>query len=94
MQSYYAMGVAQYKVAEDHLFASLKGAVRSQIHTSSHFRSTQHMCNLPQQYPVAPSLTRLTLADGVEMALANPNATTAVLTGLALVVLPGDAMCC
>lgn len=50
-RSYYAMGVAQYKVAEDHLFASL--------------------------------------TDGVEVALANPNATTAVLTGLALVVLPG-----
>ena len=26
MQSYYAMGVAQYKVADDHLFAALKGA--------------------------------------------------------------------
>ena len=30
MQSYYAMGVAQYKVAEDHVFASLKGTSGSQ----------------------------------------------------------------
>lgn len=41
MQSYYAMGVAQYKVAEDYLFAALKGApcsptcpcVRSHVYT-------------------------------------------------------------
>lgn len=48
---YYKVGVAQYKVAEDHVFNALK--------------------------------------DGVEVALANPDVTSAVLAGLALVALPG-----
>ena len=40
----------------------------------------------------ANKLTPTCFADGVEVALANPNTTTAVLTGLALVVLPGNVM--
>lgn len=49
--TYYDIGVAQYKVAEDYVFSSLTA--------------------------------------GVEVALANPNTTSAVLAGLALVALPG-----
>lgn len=50
-RTYYDIGVAHYRVAEDHFFSSLTA--------------------------------------GVEVALANPNITTAALAGLALVTLPG-----
>ena len=44
MQSYYAMGVAQYKVAEDHLFASLKGAPCRQTDMSEPAQNTHDAC--------------------------------------------------
>lgn len=93
------MGVAQYKVAEDHLFAALKGAPRSvtdliwAMYVQPQTQHVQSFMMLPNNALSNPKLHAPSgFADGVEVALANPNTITSVLTGLALVVLPGDVM--
>ncbi len=76
VQTYYDIGVAHYRVAEDHFFSSLTGmkdpfACSRLLHTGAGF------------------LWICLCTAGVEVALANPNITTAALAGLALITLPG-----
>lgn len=90
------MGVAQYKVAEDHVFASLTGTSGTQ--SAAYVLFLKAACSKCISYLLRLAETlrhqidrHRFLADGVEIALANPNTTTAVLAGLAAVVLPGIA---